>query len=178
MGLPNALDSLHNGELSGKREQLIHTPANYLAAVAELWPEGIALDACGSDDPACLVVADRVAMYAPHRWDTDICECGLCVEWPERTFLNPEYETLWRWLAKYNGEGPEVLLLGPVRSHRRWWRYSAFRQTSIICWHDPLTFVGYDSVFPAPLMTFYRRRRIVKFIEAFKVLGDFSCERE
>ena len=64
----------------GEQEQRIHTPTTILDAVADLWPEGIALDPAGS--PHGIVKAD---------WIVSPPDNGLAVEWPARTFVNPPY---------------------------------------------------------------------------------------
>jgi hypothetical protein len=142
----NALESLFNGDLTGEREQRIHTPWPMLRCLELLWPEGIALDPCGSPDG--IVKAQRIVIPP---------ENGLVIEWPERTYANPPYDDLQPWLTRYRRSW-EVVLLVPVRTHRPWFR-TALQRTSKIVFLDPITFVGFASSFPAPLCLLYRGER-------------------
>jgi hypothetical protein len=142
----DAVDSLYNGSLTGKREQRTHTPPGILAAVADLWPEGIALDPAGS--PEGLVRAARIVIPP---------ENGLAIEWPERTYINPPFDDLKPWLTKFAASF-EVLMLAPVRTHRKWFRVAMDACTDLV-FLNPVAFVGFAQVFPAPLCLLYRGRR-------------------
>lgn len=136
----NALESLHDA--TRKRPAQIHTPQVILDALARIWPEGIALDPCGSPDG--IVRADRIVLLP---------EDGLEVEWPARTFVNPPFGKLKPWLAKW-AAADECVLLTPVRTHRKWFR-EALAEGKVV-WLNPIAFLGYVSTFPAPLALLYR----------------------
>lgn len=148
-----ALESLFDGSLTGTRLQRIHTPPEILRAIALLWPEGIALDPSGSPDG--LVVAERIVIPPDN---------GLVIDWPERTYSNPPYDDLERWLRKY-GRAWECVVLVPKRTHRKWFR-AAERVSSQVVDLDPVTFwasghrhgqlTPYPCAFPAPLTLLYR----------------------
>lgn len=158
----DALHSLWNGSLTGKREQQIYTPELLLAPIRQVWPEGIAFDPC--DGPDSIVGAANVAGPG--------CELanGLEVEWGERTYCNPPYADLKAWLAhaeKFN----EVMVLGPVRTHRPWFRRAAFESCDAVAWLPTIKFLGYKQSFPAPLCLLYWGDRRRKFIGAFERIG-------
>lgn len=122
--------------------QRVHTPQIVLDFIAEVWPEGIALDPCGSPDG--IVKADRI-----------ICppEDGLSLEWPARTFINPPYRKLKPWLEKYL-TCSEIFALVPVRTHRAWFR-RALDTSRWYVWLDPLKFEGHANTYPQPLVLLY-----------------------
>lgn len=142
--MSDVLASLY-GETEG-RLQRIHTPGPVLQAIARLWPEGIALDPSGSPDG--LVVAERIVIPP---------EDGLIIDWPERTYCNPPYDSLETWLSRYTRSW-EAIMLVPVRTHRRWFR-AAMRASSQVVWLDPLRFVGFEAAFPTGLCFLYRGSR-------------------
>lgn len=188
----DALLSLVDGTRTGTREQRIHTPAGVVRALRGLWPEGIALDPCGSPpDLATRIESGGWVEYAPGWWCArpetldpkkpapkpknaeeiaaffppsivgaadqcypEIGRDGLAEAWPERTYFNPPFDALAPWLAKYRAAW-EVVGLVPVRTHRRWFRESIARSTSVH-FLDPLKFVGHSAAFPAPLCLLYR----------------------
>lgn len=137
-----ALQSFHNGKLTGKRKQRIHTPQSVINVCLDLWGE-IALDPAGSPDG---LVPAKTIIHPP--------ACGLQVHWPEHTYVNPPFNDLKPWLVKYRNAW-EVLFLVPVRTHRRWFRKAMDESTHII-YLDPLKFEGYKTTFPAPLCLMYR----------------------
>lgn len=154
----NALQSLHNGALTGKREQSIYTPQCIVDALLRLWPEGIACDPCWG--PGSIV---------PARAKYGEAENGLAFTcWPLFTYANPRFDKLRPWIDLFRRSWESVLMT-PVRSHRRWWRPLLLDQ---VCWLDPLCFIGYEQVFPAPLAIVYRGHRSLKFADAFEGLGD------
>lgn len=150
---PNALTGLATG-LKRERKQDILTPQVVVDFLHAIWG-GIALDPCATRDPRNLVDAAN-KVYGP--WGPDF-EGGLDVPWVDRTYCNPPYKDLKRWLAKAIneiGKGadsvgcPRIALLGPTRGHREWWQRA--RETVTVALElKPLTFVGYPGAFPAPL---------------------------
>lgn len=148
----------------GTRPQEIYTPQIVLDVVAEVWPEGIALDPCAGPDS--LVQAFDEYCGGLH---TD----GLVAPWANRTYFNPPYKDLKAWLFKAAVEstkGHEIIGLFPVRTHRRWWREIIF-EADAISWMDPLKFKGYLQAFPAPLCLVYWGKRTVQFNNAQKRLS-------
>lgn len=127
----------------GEREQEIVTPQEFLDALELLWPGGAILDPCGSL---------KSLNTAHFRYVLEAGEDGLALPWSDRNFTNPPYGPLQDWLEKATVEwiaGHASVLLIPVRPHRTWWRRMVLRHP--VCWLDPLTFVGFDQSFPAPL---------------------------
>lgn len=161
--MKNALHSLYGeghadasrvGE--GLRNQSIITPQTVVDGLALMWPEYPAMDPCSC--PGQLVRA--------HLYPVD----GLAVDWPEKTFCNPPYGTLSKWL-EHGGSFSEVIWLTPVRTHRVWfrrWWHKLDKRLGL----NPLTFVGYEQDYPAPLMLGYKGKRIDEFIAAFEHLGS------
>jgi hypothetical protein len=142
-------------------KQRIHTPRSILDPIAEFWPEGIAMDPCGSPDG---IVSAQVTISPETGGD------GLAVDWDGPAFINPPYRNLKDWLAHGLKQDGEQIWLIPVRTHRKWWRAFEADCDSLI-WLDPISFVGYDQKFPAPLCLAYRGIWGVEFDRAFAHLG-------
>ena len=160
MGKPNALSSLygkgHAKAGAGKRNQTIITPHYIANRLYSFWPEGVACDPCSA--PGQVVKAG----FMP--------KDGLAVQWPCRTYCNPPYAELKKWL-QHGCEFDEVVWLVPVRTHRRWFRGWLITYLSEKLFLDPVTFYGHDNAFPAPLMLGYQGRRTLKFLDHFADLG-------
>ena len=155
------LKRMGTGDTTGN-EQRIHTPLNILRRVRKVWPEGIALDPCGS--PHSQVNAE--VQFGPEFEIKD----GLSRPWPSRTFCNPPYAELEKWF-KHGMRFDEQIFLVPVRPVRKWWRM-AENASDAITWLDPVKFLGFANAFPASLCLFYRGRRIWEFVDAFEDLGS------
>ena len=154
----NALQSLHNGSLTGKREQSIYTPQSIVDALLRLWTEGIACDPCPGEGGSIVPAAVT-------------CEDGLVWPcWPRRTYVNPPYDDLKPWIERFERSW-ECVLLTPVRTHRKWWR-PLLADHYLRCWLNPVKFIGYAQTFPAPLVLVYNGNRGGAFDKAFKELGD------
>ena len=141
----------------GVREQTIYTPQCVLDVVDQLWPEGIALDPCSGPDSI---------VKAKDYCDLDAGKDGLTIPWPQFTFVNPPYKDLKKWLEKALHEsGPlsfaEILLLVPVRTHRKWFREAMGYATETV-FLDPLKFHGFKQAFPAPMCLMYFGQRPLK----------------
>ena len=123
------------------------------------------MDPCGSPDS---LVEARVTVCPETGGD------GLAMEWPERTFVNPPYRELKKWLAYGLEQGDELgteqVWLIPVRPHRAWWREFE-RDCDALIWLDPVAFHGYDQKFPAPLCLAYRGCDPDGFVCHFEHLG-------
>jgi hypothetical protein len=140
------------------------TPPAIIVVALSLWPEGIALDPCTA--PGSIVPAIRAYTVE---------DDGLSKPWLPRTYINPPYNDLKRWLAYGLTQPMEQLWLVPVRTHRPWFRHF-LAQSTLICWLDSgLTFLGYNQPFPAPLALVYRGYRKDKFISSTSLLGDTTC---
>ena len=164
--MAKALKSLVDGSRTGTREQRVHTPARVMAALAGVWPEGIAFDPCGSPD-SIVGAADQAY--------PEIGRDGLSEPWPERTYFNPPFDDLKPWLAKYCA-AREVVGLVPVRTHRVWFRRAISSSTSVH-FLDPLKFVGHAAAFPAPLCLLYRGDAPV-VLAHFVVLHKLARDRD
>lgn len=161
-----ALESLFNGSLTGEREQRIYTPQKIVTRLGLFWPEGVALDPCWGPD--ALVRPEVAAWPENPNGPTD----GLAIEWPRRTFVNPPYDNMPPWLAK-SIACPGAIMLGPVRTHRKWYRAAAQLSAASV-FLDPLTFLGFDATFPAPLslILWGEVDRAMEFCEIFGDLGS------
>lgn len=134
----NALDSLHDGGLTGKREQEILTPPWLCELLVKQWG-CIALDPCSPETPNVGALC-----YYTHS--------GLDADWLDGTYCNPPYGDLKLWLAKACEEakqGHRLALLVPARTSRKWYRKALDGRWVVEL--DPLKFVGFDAGFPAPL---------------------------
>lgn len=158
--------------MPGLREQTIRTPAIVVAGISKVWPEGIALDPCSCE--GSLVNAARVVRLPA---------CGLEETWVDFTYVNPPYGKLKLWLekasssVKESGGSLELIMLIPVRSHRKWWRETLLKPGVTLCWMNPLKFEGFSQAFPAPLVLAYFGTRVSEFKTAFKSLGGFDESR-
>lgn len=153
----DALAGLHG--VPGPRRQEIYTPKVILDAIAKFWPDGIALDPCSGPDS---IVESDARLFESDN--------GLAHPWPARTYVNPPYRYLKDWML-HADQFDEWIMLCPVRTNRTWWREVGYR--SFICWLDPVKFVGYDQVFPAPLCLMYRGDRNAEFVICFDHLGGW-----
>lgn len=150
----NAMQGLATGNRRGKskkRKQDILTPQIVTDFVRDLWGAGIEMDPCATTDSRSTVNAMSLCTGP----ETGGCD-GLCVDWPDRTFVNPPYATLKPWLLRAieaNEIGNRVVVLCPVRSGRAWWREArdSLEVSGTYVELNPLAFVGYESAFPQPL---------------------------
>jgi hypothetical protein len=158
------------GSPDTERPQEIFTPEILLDAIDLVWPEGIALDPCPHPDSP---VFNRAKSFY-----CEGVECGLSHPWEPFTYANPPFKYLKDWLAKaldeYVSGTREMMLLVPVRTHRKWFR-AACLLADDTCWLDPVTFEGYPTSFPAPLCMLYYGERKDRFREVFNALGDCAC---
>lgn len=149
--------------MPGVREQEILTPAPIVAAIGQLWPEGIALDPCAP-------VGGSLLEPARSYTGGDGLD-GLREPWTDRTYCNPPYAELRSWLAKGLNEsrqGRAVLMLCPLRTLRPWFQLDPWRR---VCLLRPVKFAGYAQAFPAPLCLLYNGQRPDAFDRAFSPLG-------
>lgn len=139
--MANALQSLFG---DGHREQTILTPPCIIEALHTLWSEGIALDPCAAACAADNIPATKHYVYP----DQD----GLVLPWADKTYCNPPYGDLKKWLVKSATEDVEHVMLVPVRTHREWFQLANYDAVSFL---RPLAFVGHKQAFPAPLCALY-----------------------
>lgn len=149
----DAMTGLATGKKT-ERPQDILTPQVIVDFLCALWGR-IILDPCATKDSRNLVVADN-KVYGPFG---EHFGGGLDIPWMDRTYCNPPYKDLRKWLEKainevYRcanlGAASRFALLGPTRGHRPWW-HTARNTADVVVELKPLTFVGYKSAFPAPL---------------------------
>lgn len=161
----NALDSLRDG--TRKRQHRIHTPAPIWDGLRNHWAlyGGVQLDPCWSPD-----ALERPPMVCYPEHEHEMMRDGLAIDWVPRTYCNPPFGKLKPWILKFTASW-EVILLAPVRPHRRWYRHAMARHSAIV-WLDPLCFDGYDHTFPAPLALMYRGERPMSFLRCFGELGE------
>lgn len=182
----------------GTRPQEIYTPKVVVDAILKVWPH-IALDPCtgpGSIIPSldvCYVKPKFVAVLKKGEpvldkngqpkvkvlFRADAGERdGLMERWVDYTYCNPPFSVLKDWMLKARHEGDdglEIMLLTPVRPHRRWWRDVEDTSTET-CFLDPITFEGYKASFPQPMCMMYWGNLPSLFRLAFERLGD--CRRK
>lgn len=174
----------------GDRPQEIYTPTIVEDCILKVWPS-IELDPCWG--PGSVLQAME-AYYVPPRIELrrvgkkgakemkayTVFKAqpgemdGLEEDWRDYTFVNPPFKDLQAWLEKAQREaekGFEIILLGPTRGHRKWFR-AARKSTTRFCELNPLAFVGHKSAFPAPLFVAYWGQAGSVFEEAFRPLGD------
>ncbi len=191
----NALQSLHNGSLTGKREQTVLSPAKILKPLRSVW-DRIQLDPCAApvgpvwvpctvkgckNEPpgrtACrhchgaggVLAYDQVRAQIPIRKSEG--GDGLAAPWCDRTYYNPPYDVLKPWLAVDRiPNGARAAGLVPVRSHRTWWREWARRQ-DVVIYLNPFRFEGHSSTYPAPMCLGYKGHDHKEIVEAFAGLG-------
>lgn len=163
----NTAKSMISPPEGGKeRDQTICTPQNFLNCVAEVWPEGIALDPCSN--PESIVVAEE-------SYSLENGKDGTVLPWRERTYANPPFKTLKEWLEKMAAElaggVTEIMLLIPVRTHRVWFRRMLLMAGCHVVYLDPLKFHLWKQTFPAPLCAIYFGARSEAFYRAFRALS-------
>lgn len=142
--------------MPGKREQSILSPQCIADGLERMWgPKGVSMDPCSSTNQLIS------AAYIPRN--------GLDVKWPARTYCNPPYGELRKWL-EHGAEFDEVIWLAPVRTHRKWFR-PWWNGLSVRLALNPLKFVGWDSAYPAPLVLGYRGVERIRFLDSFGHLG-------
>lgn len=144
--MTDALTGLSTGNRTGKpaeRQQEILTPQKILDVPNRLWGR-IVLDPCWCQGA---LTNPEEKFELPH---VD----GLKAQWLGKSFINPPYKDLKKWLAHGQTQTKEQIWLTPVRTHRKWWR--AWRDSlDSYCELNPIAFEGYSQVFPAPLLLGY-----------------------
>ena len=160
---------------AGEREQTVFTPASILAVPRALWGGRIAYDSCHGHAGVVLTKIGRWAakeaqcpggkpMPPPEQWvEMELAtrvesqvnaerwtDCdGLTQPWVDGTFANVPFGSLAEWLAMSLEQRVDHVMLVPVRPHRKCWRKWA-REMELV-YLNPVTFVGHDQSFPAPL---------------------------
>ncbi len=182
----DAVDSLFGGDRVGKRVQRVYTPPIVCSVIDRVWPEGLVCDPCSGPDsivPALLrimppangckyileVPGETGAACDPDKDLRSSCAWPFVPgieRWPERTYINPEFGDLQEWIRQFV-ESWEVIMLSPVRTHRRWYRAS-MRKPAVVAYLDPLAFIGHEQKFPAPLALTYRGSRRFAFERAIE----------
>lgn len=167
------------GTGSHARPQEVLTPAKITDFVRELFDNAISLDPCAANDA-------RETVRALERWDGSPGQSGLDIAWMDRTFCNPPYGTLMKWLRKARNEAvpygsdddfrDRIVVLCPVRSRSAWWREARniARCDGAYIELDRVTFIGYESSFPESLclMCFNcNRERAVALLEKHPIGG-------
>lgn len=193
-GMPvrDAMGGLATGNREGKparREQTIYTPIVLRDMLLALGDGVIALDPCSGPDSIIGALESwegtryqKLDAKGRPKFRKDGSPAlgwrgrGLEENWAISNglvYANPPYEDLQEWLlhARCSAEhNAEIVLLGPVRTHRRWWR-KAWSSAQERAWLDPLTFGGFDQSFPAPLALWYWGQRAEKFRAVFRASG-------
>ena len=138
----NALQGMIDGSRLGKREQTVLTPAWLTDLIVKDWGENIVLDPCAEPE-ACNVPAE-----------IHLTVDGTLVDWVDRTYVNPPFDDLRKWLehaawqATLNDK--RIAVLAPARAHRWWYRRARYAAAGLVQF-NPFPFVDHKNVFPAPL---------------------------
>lgn len=147
----DAMTGLATGKKQNRKQEIL-TPPVVTSFLRALWGE----DANGNPvvlDP-CAAVGQEFATFCYHGPEHGHVD-GLTAVWMDRTYANPPYGDLERWLRKAYGETargttPRIVVLAPTRGHRDWWH--EVRDTcDVVVELRPLNFIGYPGSFPAPL---------------------------
>lgn len=139
---PDAMTGLATGKKK-KRPQEILTPKCVVEFLEDLWGT-IMLDPCATRDKRSVVNAEF------RRYEEDN---GLEYEWTDGTYVNPPYSDLQIWMMKTCEQaqrGIRIAMLCPTRGHRVWW-HAARESASVHVELKPLSFIGYNGSYPAPL---------------------------
>lgn len=171
------------GSPDSERPQEVYTPQAIRDFLVGMWGS-IRLDPCSG--PGSILNTERA--YQGYQVDTGRVKKsgqpiltwageGLTSPWTDCTYFNPPYDSLEDWLAKAVEEaanGYEIVGLVPVRSHRKWWRSAVLGNADAVGWLGPVTFIGYDQSFPAPLALVYwgYQAHMFKFMLESAGLGD------
>ena len=140
------------------REQTVFTPQRILDVPQRLWGR-IQYDACHGHPGLAI---NKRKGKPDHVVDVESIvnavastDClGLIMSWPKYTWVNPPFNVLGAWLMMSLLQDAEHMMLVPVRPHRKWWR--KWRRDAEVVALDPITFVGHDGSFPAPLVLAHR----------------------
>jgi hypothetical protein len=138
------------------RDQDIFTPQPIIDAILQVWPDGIELD------PAYNQAAIVPCRYA-------YTERGESQPWIDRTYVNPPYRDILKWVDRFES-GREYLLLGPNRTNRAPF-VAMLGRASRVCFLRPLKFVGFSQAYPTPLVMVYFGTRVDAFDSAFAPFG-------
>lgn len=108
------------------------------------------------------------ALDSEFRFDFDPCPPnpkfdGLSVEWGHRTFCNPPYNQIAKWVAKANYEaakGKTVVLLIPSRTDTKWWHDYCMKAREIRFIKGRLKFDDFknSAPFPSAIVVFQEAR--------------------
>ena len=157
------MSGLSTGNRTGKpaeRKQEILTPQAIIDVCLKLWGE-IPLDPCWCEG----------ALTKPTYSFTYPAVDALKVDWEYKAFINPPYKDLKKWLAHGQIQKFDQVWLVPNRTNRKWFR--AWRDgLDAYVEMDPIAFVGYDQVFPAPLMLGYKGKKAADFLAVASHLGS------
>ena len=159
----DAMVGLATGNREGKpaeRKQEVLTPQCIIDVCNKLWGR-IEFDPCPHPDARTGAVSE-----APNNLS------GMRVTWSNKTYINPPYKDLKDWLEYGQKQVGEQIWLVPVRTHRKWWRHWRDSWLDAHVELDPLKFVGYKQVFPAPLLLGYRGTNALDFMAITKSLGS------
>jgi hypothetical protein len=91
---------------------------------------------------------------------------GLYRAWGERTFCNPPYSQLSKWMAKafleWSVAGNTVVLLIPSRTDTRWWHEYVMKATEIRFIKGRLRFgdAKTGAPFPSCVVVFRRQKKV------------------
>ena len=88
---------------------------------------------------------------------------GLAIEWGERTFVNPPYNQISKWIYKSWVEAQKkklIVLLIPARTDTRWWHEYIMKATEIRFIKGRLRFGGakHSAPFPSCVVIFDGRK--------------------
>lgn len=161
-GRPQRVARVPAGMKGAGYEQEVCTPhyiANVVRAVLGGAPD---LDPFGS--PRSVVGAER--QYLLERG-----EDGTSLPWWGSVYTNPPFEspTLGVAIERAAQHFGEVVLLAPLRPHRRYWAPAWTAQA--VCYLEPVMFLEHEHTFPLPCVLLYWGRNAAAFAWNARALG-------
>ena len=140
------------GTRDSSRPQEIFTPLALVQPLLEVWGE-IALDPCSHPDSP--VPALKRWFGDADAWDangvpTAWAGLGLIQSWADRTYVNPPFSELKRWIAHARTCEGRFAFLTPARFQRPWLRRFVLDNTAVAL--NSVKFEGYDQCFPQALL--------------------------
>lgn len=98
-------------------------------------------------------------------------EDGTTFRWYGKVYTNPPFEspTLGQAIQLASEHDDEVIMLVPLRTHRRYWSPAWTAQA--ICYLEPVTFEGETHTFPMPCVLLYWGHRAERFARNARTLG-------
>ena len=95
---------------------------------------------------------------------------GFTKTWGERSFVNPPYSEVAKWLQHIVKHKYSCAVLIPLRAHCKYWRdYVLPHHSQLFIFHRCVTFDGYNRGLPLTicLVTFFMDKKRIPYEESF-----------